>query len=170
MPADVNLSKLPGLLKPELKKLVELRLELEVFEVPALPAYEQGGVEVLHQALAEITGVISYVASVHSRAVLVRGEIRRMVYTADQIYRSLYDTKVAQTPNNSAISWDHQASLIRVSLLDDTMILNQIKNMDIKADTEFAALEVLARARYRLRNDISPLLDTLRVGNILGEA
>ena len=166
---DCNLSECAPAIRKLTARLLDIREKITGVRIPPAPSYDVEGVESLHNALRAITSIISHTSSRHSDAVILMGTIRRLVHTANGLYQEEYDKRVASRPNNRAMSWEDQSSLIRVAMIDSTRHKRDVDDALIEAEAEFSAIEVLAQSRYRLRNDYSPLLDTLRVGNILSE-
>ena len=135
----------------------------------AAPAYEQQGIESLHVSLSKVLADGQYTSSVHSRAVEIMGKLRALEYRISQIYQHEYDKVAAQVQLARDFSWEERASKNRMHLLPLEFVTKDVQAMLKEADGINTAIELLARSVYRLRGDLSPMMDTLRVGTRMSE-
>lgn len=152
-------------------KLMEEDLdELRAMQINVRVNYGQEGLKKLWQETTKSVASAQRAAAIMSQAYMARGGIEVWASKVRHDYESETDQHVESViRQHSSASWEERRSIINVKCVDKLVELRRAENTVALAQATFKAMEEMAFAIRRQRQDLVALTDIMTKGDLIGE-
>jgi len=161
-----SLCKLGGLTEV----LTELYEELSELKISPIEDYSQRSVVKLFDEAEKARAYSERASEIAGLSITALGVARGILSDIEVDYQDKYDEVVSKNVDYySHLSWEERASIFRAKTLTETVELRSVKKEFARVESVHQAIDILARAKYRLRGDLMAVVQIIQFGEKLGE-